>query len=108
MIIPPAGTRRRITQTPMTLPPGLPFSLVFRSEPDTEEMAACRRRIPPPDHGRAASILDVKDTPSGTKYILEGALSSPDGPQPANSDNLVRDHWGDKAEVGYGLRRIGS
>lgn len=34
------------------------------------------------DHGRAASILDVEDTPFGTKYILEGALSSPDGRNP--------------------------
>ena len=47
--------------TPTDLaPPGLPFSLVFRSEPGTEDKllriastyeAAARRRIPPPDFG---------------------------------------------------------
>ena len=47
--------------TPTELaPPGLPFSLVFRSEPGTEDKllriastyeAASRRRIPPPDFG---------------------------------------------------------
>ncbi len=40
--------------------PGLPFSLVFRSEPGTEDSllriasayeAASRRRVPPPDFG---------------------------------------------------------
>jgi amidase len=48
--------------TPRTLPaPGLPFSLVFRSEPGKEDLtlrvasayqAASKRRIPPPGFGR--------------------------------------------------------
>jgi hypothetical protein len=48
-------------QTPTALPePGLPYSLVFRSEPGKEDIAlriassyekASRRRVPPPDFG---------------------------------------------------------
>jgi amidase len=43
--------------TPTTVPPGLPFSLVFRAEPGREDVllriasayeAASKRRIPPP------------------------------------------------------------
>jgi hypothetical protein len=59
------------------------------------------------DHGRAASILDVEDTPFGNEVHFGRSLVVARRPQSANSDNLVH-HWGDKADVGYGLRRIGS
>jgi hypothetical protein len=34
------------------------------------------------DHAHSAGVVAVDDTPFGTKYILEGPLSSPDGRDP--------------------------
>ena len=61
------GTRyvSQASQTPTTIPaPGLPFSLVFRSEPGKEDItlriaaayeAASKRRVPPPAFGPVSS-----------------------------------------------------
>lgn len=40
------------------------------------------------DHARRARVLTIGDTEFGTKYTLEGALSTPDGRKP-----LVRAIW---------------
>jgi amidase len=55
----------KASQTPTTIPePGLPFSLVFRAEPGTEDVllkiastyeAASKRRVPPPAFGPIAA-----------------------------------------------------